>query len=200
MIIGAFNNYFPVEFHHSRLGFWIFNDALLPGYLFTFFTNISFPRTLKERWEGKRFTFSKRWTSSVEATLFEHRRAVCLWGEKGSGKTALCLEFCRSLNLQMSINLDHSMNLFKWSSNFLKNKLPYPMTGWKTNMKPLRNKRSIPGRTLPRARVFGVSWPSLFLMVTIKEVHLLFSRFVSQIIFRFSVPSGTFCPTKTHEQ
>eukprot|EP00913_Durusdinium_trenchii_P000062 g57.t1 len=29
------------------------------------------------------------------AKLFEHRRAVCLWGTEGSGKTALCLEFCR---------------------------------------------------------------------------------------------------------
>ena len=29
-----------------------------------------------------------------EANLFEHRRAVCLWGGQGSGKTALCLEFC----------------------------------------------------------------------------------------------------------
>lgn len=29
------------------------------------------------------------------ARLFQHRRAVCVWGDRGSGKTALCVEFCR---------------------------------------------------------------------------------------------------------
>eukprot|EP00931_Biecheleriopsis_adriatica_P033148 TRINITY_DN19257_c0_g1_i1.p1 TRINITY_DN19257_c0_g1~~TRINITY_DN19257_c0_g1_i1.p1 ORF type:complete len:1234 (+),score=279.60 TRINITY_DN19257_c0_g1_i1:377-3703(+) len=29
------------------------------------------------------------------AMLFEKRRAVCLWGSEGAGKTALCAEFCR---------------------------------------------------------------------------------------------------------
>merc|ERR1719401_3403161 len=28
------------------------------------------------------------------ARVFEQRRAVCLWGDAGSGKTGLCTEFC----------------------------------------------------------------------------------------------------------
>lgn len=29
------------------------------------------------------------------AAIFQQRRAICVWGDEGSGKTALCTEFCR---------------------------------------------------------------------------------------------------------
>lgn len=59
-----------------------------------------------------------------------------------------------------------------------------------------KQKDFLPGRTLPRARVFGVFWPP-FVFVSYGDnirnlQYLLFSIFVSQIIFWFSVPSGTF--------
>ena len=55
----------------------------------------SLPLTLWPTWPRvEDYVGREAFTVSL-ATLFEHRRAVCLWGEKGSGKTALCLEFCR---------------------------------------------------------------------------------------------------------
>ena len=176
-----------LNFIISDLNFQVFNFA---GYFVHFVYKYQLSKTLG-------------WTSSVEATLFEHRRAVCLWGEKGSGKTALCLEFCRSLN-QMSINLDHLMNLFKWSSKiipnlFLQNFRP-PYDKMENEHETTSKQKDSTRMDIAKSpRLWCLFWPSLslFLMATIQEIHLLFSIFVSQIIFRVSVLSGTFRPSKT---
>eukprot|EP00435_Cladocopium_sp_Y103_P000004 s3974_g1.t1 len=56
---------------------------------------VSLPPTLWPHWPRVEDYLGRESFTVSLAKLFEHRRAVCLWGGQGSGKTALCLEFCR---------------------------------------------------------------------------------------------------------
>lgn len=56
---------------------------------------LSLPPTLWPHWPRVEDYLGRESFTVSLANLFEHRRAVCLWGGRGSGKTALCLEFCR---------------------------------------------------------------------------------------------------------
>lgn len=56
---------------------------------------LSLPPTLWPHWPRVEDYLGRESFTVSLANLFEHRRAVCLWGGQGSGKTALCLEFCR---------------------------------------------------------------------------------------------------------